>query len=274
MIHTIPSGSYSITDVESIRIASESLKAIELSVDFAMDSLSDQLFDELIAIRDAFEVSLTVHAPFRDINIASLNDAVYEGAMEDTLKSLDVAIRLGAHLLNVHPGVHGYFPSRYFSEMKRRERQVFQALCSKAEPHGIHVTVENLINTNVHFEDTWDLTGVIRLVEEVDHPLFGFCLDTGHAFQAGLDPAEAALQLLAVKAGAGRDGNALIHLHVHDNHGGPIDEHLPVGSGRIDWSALTRNLSDKNYSGIVVFENYGLDRQLEAWAKWSAFVTE
>ncbi|OLT12060.1 hypothetical protein BJF78_25190 [Pseudonocardia sp. CNS-139] len=170
------------------------------------------------------------------------------------LAALRIADRIGASVLNVHPGIHGYFPERFWPRMKAAELAVFQELSAFGEPRGIRVVAENLIRTNVHFEDTWTLDGVVRLHDDWQAGLKGLCLDTGHAHQAGLDVAAAVRRL----------GPRLKHLHLHDNHGGPIDEHLPIGDGTIAWDGVFGALEDVGFDGLAVFEFGPPERQREA----------
>ena len=54
-------------------------------------------------------IEFTVHAPFRDLNIASLNPGAYEAARADMMRAMRIAHRVGASVLNVHPGIHGWW---------------------------------------------------------------------------------------------------------------------------------------------------------------------
>jgi sugar phosphate isomerase/epimerase len=254
--------------LQSATEAADLLGAVEVSVDFALDSVTPDILRSLRRLREQGK-QLSVHAPFRDLNIASLNDVVYAAARADLLKAMDVAIEIGAGVLTVHPGIHAYFPQTRYAEMKARERDVFETLCARGEQHHVLVAVENLIDANAHFEDSWTMDAQVALVQEVNSPVLGFCLDTGHAFQAGLDLPAAVRRLASVKAGAGRGGGlALIHTHIHDNHGGPIDEHLPVGDGSINWPPVVRALQAVDYSGLLVFETRGIGPQRLALSRW------
>jgi len=46
----------------------------------------------------------TLHAPILDLNPASYNDYVHEATIKETLWSLDLADRLGARVVTIHPG--------------------------------------------------------------------------------------------------------------------------------------------------------------------------
>jgi sugar phosphate isomerase/epimerase len=272
-IEALPSGTASAVDLAAVRAAAEHLPAVELGIDFALDSVTPDLIAGLTQIKHERDIAYSVHAPYRDLNIASLNDGVFNAAKSDMLQAMDLAIAVGARVLNVHPGIHAYFPPARYADMKARERDVVEALCRKGEPHGVLVAIENLIETNAHFEDTWTLDGVIDLVERIDSAALGFCLDTGHAHQAGLDIPAAIRRLAGVQAGAGRiRPSALVHMHVHDNHGGPIDEHLPIGDGSISWSDVIVALDEAGYQGATVFENRGVERQTLALERWNSLL--
>jgi sugar phosphate isomerase/epimerase len=248
----IPAAATSIMNVELMQSSSSFIRAFELSVDFAMDDVADIPFDELAALRED-GVAFTVHAPFRDLNIASLNTGAYEAARADMMRTIQIADRVGATVLNVHPGIHSYYPERYWGQMKDAERAVYEELSDFGAPRGIRVVAENLIKTNVHFEDTWTLDGIIELHDSWRSDLKGVCLDTGHAQQAGLDVASAVRRL----------GTRIKHLHLQDNHGGPIDEHLPIGDGTIDWPGVFDALEEIGFEGYGVFEFGPAVRQAE-----------
>jgi sugar phosphate isomerase/epimerase len=248
-----PAASTSIENIDVIRTSSEFIGAFELSVDFAVTPVDDGLLESLAALRsDGIEFSL--HAPFRDLNIASLNQGAYEAARADMMRTIRIAARIGARVVNVHPGIHAYFPKESWPRMKRREMDVFEELSDFGGEHGILVVAENLIETNVHFEDTWTLDGIIALHDGWRGTGKGVNLDTGHAHQAGLTPADAARRL----------GSRVKHLHLHDNHGGPIDEHLPIGDGTIDWEPFFAAIEEIDFEGFAVFEFGPPPRQREA----------
>jgi sugar phosphate isomerase/epimerase len=248
-----PSAATSIENIDVVRSSSEFIGAFELSVDFALSSVDDAHLDALAQLHsDGSQFS--VHAPFRDLNIASLNPGAYEAARADMMRAIRVADRVGASVINVHPGIHGYFPKEFWPRMKRLEMDIYEELSDFGGEHGILVVAENLIKTNVHFEDTWTLDGIIALHDGWRGTGKGVNLDTGHAHQAGLTPADALRRL----------GTRVKHLHLHDNHGGPIDEHLPIGDGTIDWEPFFTALEEVDFQGFGVFEFRSPERQQQA----------
>lgn len=254
MLKIIPAAATAIVNLDTIRSSSSFIKVFELSVDFSMYDVGIDEFRLLNELRREAGVTYTVHAPFRDINIASMNNTVFEAARHDMMRSMEVAAQIEANLVVMHPGITGFFPAEYWPEMKRRELSVFEAMGEFGAKHGIRVTVENLPKMNVHFEDTWTLDGTIQLHDSWDSEVKGVCFDVGHAYHAGLDVAAAVRRL----------GSRIKHLHLHDNHGGMIDEHLPIGQGTIPWDSFFTALEEIGFEGYGVFEFGPADRQREA----------
>ena len=219
-----------------------------------MDPVDDAHLHKLNVLRMESDIAYTVHAPFRDINIASLNNTVFEAARIDMMRSMDVAAKIGASLVVVHPGITGFFPEQHYPEMKRRELSVIREMGDFGANHGIQVVVENLPKMNVHFEDTWTLDGIIRVHDSWESEVKGVCLDVGHAYHAGLDVVEAVHRL----------GTRIKHLHLHDNHGGLIDEHLPIAQGTIPWGSFFQALREIGFEGYAVFEFGPEERQRDA----------
>jgi sugar phosphate isomerase/epimerase len=247
-----------------------------LSLDFVVHQVTDKLIDEIRAISAKTGAVLSVHAPFNDLNIGSPNDPIREASRRETERALDVAISVGARTMNVHPAVKSFYPERFWPLIRERQRGVFAGLCDRAAKHDIVVTVENLPTMPHHLPDTADLSGQFALFDQLDHPAFGLCLDTGHAHQAGIEPAvalEMIVQHDARRVTASGHRCSLRHLHLHDNHSRGIDEHLPIGDGTIDWDRFVRTLDTMPYEGVVVLENRPMEarlRSLEAWRALAA----
>jgi sugar phosphate isomerase/epimerase len=81
------------------------------------------------------------------------------------------------------------------------------------------------------------------LIDAVDRPNVGICLDVGHAHVQGYEMAEAVRQC----------GERLIATHIQDNDG-TRDAHLAPPRGTIDWSAGIAALSEIGYDGLFNLE--------------------
>jgi sugar phosphate isomerase/epimerase len=94
------------------------------------------------------------------------------------------------------------------------------------ELKGIRVALEN------SYERDAGLTKA--LIDDVNSPALGACLDVGHCNLFSRIPAESWIQAL---------GPRIFHVHLHDNDG-TGDQHLPVGQGKIDFGPIFKSLTD------------------------------
>lgn len=86
---------------------------------------------------------------------------------------------------------------------------------------------------------------LIQLVDSYNDPKYvGICWDTGHANLARFDQVRA---LHAV-------GDRLIALHVNDNRGKKLDEHILPFSGTNKWHDILQALVDIDYKGDLTYE--------------------
>ncbi|MCP5113480.1 MAG: sugar phosphate isomerase/epimerase [bacterium] len=105
----------------------------------------------------------------------------------------------------------------------------------------------------------------VRLVEEVNHPHVGACLDVGHQSRYAELVARVAPSEKATKKGirayndinielVERLGGKLIHLHVHDIEPDTWKEHKPLIHGFVDYPRLLAKLGEIDYRGVLMFE--------------------
>lgn len=110
--------------------------------------------------------------------------------------------------------------------------------------HGIGMAIENMFNGANH-PNTWgNIDLLIRLVDELNEPDIGVCLDTGHAWITGYKPADCVRRI----------GARLRATHIAENHGQGKDEHVAPFMGTIDWAETVRALREINYGHDFSFE--------------------
>jgi sugar phosphate isomerase/epimerase len=83
----------------------------------------------------------------------------------------------------------------------------------------------------------------LRMIREIDDPLFGILLDTGHLHVNGEDLAEGVAKL----------GPLLGHVDLDDNDGS-ADAHLAPGAGTIDFASFPAALKCAGYTRYVSAE--------------------
>ncbi len=184
------------------------------------------------------------HAPFP----TTRGEEPYDTVMRERIvRAIEAASILGAENIVVHP-IHypGYF--RYREEQFRASVAFYRSLIPYCQEFGIRVCAENMWSR--------DPAKVIRegilarpeefteLLDEIDSPYIGGCLDVGHAALVGQDPADMIRRM----------GSKHIQcLHVHDVDY-KNDCHTMPFLQELDWSGITDALREIGYQGAFTFE--------------------
>ncbi|MBR6299594.1 MAG: sugar phosphate isomerase/epimerase [Clostridia bacterium] len=114
--------------------------------------------------------------------------------------------------------------------------------------HGIGMAIENMPSLGRIPSFFSDIDTLNALVDALDRPNVGACLDTGHAHVSGLSPADCVLKL----------GNRLKATHINDNSAVGRDEHVAPFMGTINWPQTVKALRDIGYENDFAFETQNL----------------
>jgi sugar phosphate isomerase/epimerase len=147
---------------------------------------------------------------------------------------VDLAERLGARTLVVHPGSLGVDDASARPDVPEIRR-----VLDRARRHGVRIALENTVDSLRAIDRALDIAE--------DDPAFGICIDVGHASlsrDAGRHPVRAYIE---------RYRGRLIHLHLHDTMG-TRDDHAVPGRGCIDWPCVCDVLREVSYDGPAVLE--------------------
>ncbi len=198
--------------------------------------LNDETLSEIKNILDTTDLVLTLHLPFSDLNLASLNNPIWKETIRQISKCLERASDF-VELAVVHPG-HLSPLGMQLPEMAWRQNiEGLRAICDFANDFGIRIGVENMVNMQFILGK---IPGeIIGMIESLERENVGLTLDIGHANTNGVID-----EFLA-------DLNKVIHVHLHDNKG-RSDEHLELGKGNINWKKVVRGLD--RYRGRIVTE--------------------
>ncbi|MDO9540415.1 MAG: sugar phosphate isomerase/epimerase family protein [Methanocalculus sp.] len=210
---------------EPLPRALEVLSEITGSVEVMDDGLHYLSSPEIL---ESYSLSYSLHAPSRGVNIASLLEPIRKASVQVTDKCFAIAAEVGASVV-IHPG---YFA--WVEERGQAEGQMLRSLheiTAAADERGVSFSVENMGNWDYFF---------LRTPAEL--PLFdgaGFTLDIGHA------------HLNACLPGFLR--HPFDHIHIHDNDG-TTDSHGAVGTGTIDFSAVTAAIGREGITPVIEVE--------------------
>ncbi len=192
-------------------------------------------------IVETTDLIITIHLPYSDLNLASVNQPIWEETVRQMKSCLDLASDF-ARLAVLHPGHFSplgmQMPDRAWSQSILGIQQV----SDHAAELDMKVAVENMVNMPAILGRRPE--EVMGIIETVDRENVGFIFDVGHANTNGN-----VLDFLKLK-------DKFIHSHVHDNHG-ERDEHLPVGNGTVPWKKVAEAF--KGYEGRIVTESRSLE---------------
>jgi sugar phosphate isomerase/epimerase len=200
---------------------------------------SDAAFiDGLSAALDARGL-LRVWAWGHPNGLASGTDA---RAAEDLARHLGIARRVGARVMRICGGGRRTRPASWV-EHKRGLVALLRPLVDEAQRHGVVMAIENHI----------DLLAdeMVELLETIDSPWLGVCLDTANNLRMFEDPVAVARKLAPWARAT----------HVKDvtaQRGDPKTfafwPSVPLGQGLIDLPAILGLLYDARFDGLLALE--------------------
>ncbi len=176
---------------------------------------------------------MSVHAPFSDVNLAAFDRRTWRYSVDVFCEVIRISGELGIGPVTLHPGVIGPIQRYDRERVLRLTREGLEAIIAEAGDCSVPLALENMPLMKGTICQTAEELG--RVLEGLD---IGICFDIGHA-----NIANQINELLELAPG-------FVNMHVHDNIGGPSDQHLALGKGNIDFSVL-RGIS---YSGNHVIE--------------------
>jgi sugar phosphate isomerase/epimerase len=196
---------------------------------------------EALQISQTTDLAITIHLPYSDLNLASMNQPIWEETVRQMKSCLALASDF-ARLAVVHPGHLSPLGMQMPDAAWSQSVLGIQQICDYASDLDMKIAVENMVNMPAILgRRPEEIQGIL---ETVDRENVGFIFDVGHANTNG--NVENFLKL--------RD--KIIHIHMHDNHG-ERDEHLPVGNGTVPWKKVVSVLMD--YKGRIVTESRSLE---------------
>lgn len=205
------------------------------------DSLAAVSHAEIEELKSLFTQNAmlsTVHAPFWDLSLGSVDRGVRNLSVKRIVTALNIAKSLNSKNVVFHGG---YTETSYLSSPKTDwNNRLFASLAEildYAGSFGVKVSLENV------YEQAPDI--FIEACENFKKQDLGLCFDCGHFNVFAKTPLEEWLKAAAPYLRA---------IHVHSNHG-TADEHLAVDSGNIDFEKIFRILSEKKAAPLITIEN-------------------
>lgn len=234
--------------------------------------VADEIAEFQAVLAGAGVTSLAIHASYL-INLAGADPAYRDRSIAMLAAELRVAALLGAGLVNVHTGSHG--GDGIEPGIQRLVSAIGDVLAAEGDAApGSRPTIvlENSVGggfglgTNLaelgSIADALDRAGVTR-------GRVGFCLDTAHAWGAGIDLADARVVdglIDGFDARIGIDRLRLVHLNdTTSERGSRTDRHQHLGAGRIGEAGLGHILRHPALAATTfILETPGMDEGFDA----------
>lgn len=245
------------------------LEGIALARDYGYTGV-ELWYEDLLSMSDrtlasTTELGLTyyLHAASRDINFLSVNPRIASVSLGEVLRSVDIAERLAAQAVVVHPARMASTkdsPEEYWDTLV----SALGCLVQHAQSKGVHLAVENMElrpkELLVFPED------MLRLIGAFPDGELGICLDLAHA--ATINAVERFLEPEL--------WNRTTHIHLSNSADGRT--HVPLWQGHCHASPRFQQ-AFRSFTGPVVIEGYdhACDvtsllhhnrEQLKVWGLW------
>lgn len=186
------------------------------------------------AIASSTNLEITVHAPFSDLNIASLNQLIWEVSVKEISSCIKQASNFASTVV-IHPGILSPLGAQLPDKAWEHNIAALKIFGKHAREYGVKVVLENMPNIERILGQR--LEELLGLIENSDQNI-GIALDVGHAYLT--KTLESYLNNL----------EKIAHVHLHDNLG-KKDDHLPIGTGRIKWREVLPKLNEINAKFVI-----------------------
>ena len=189
-----------------------------------------------VNVLESYNLKYSIHAPFMDVNIASVQDKSRLNSIKQIKDSIDFANEINAEAVVVHPGLAPFLANKYFLDtVYKYSNESIEEIGKYSENQGVLTTIENMPTFDgMIYQNLKDLD---ELLVSLD---MSMTLDIGHANHAGYSPE--AMYFDSIK-----------HIHAHDNFGDD-DAHLALGEGSIELNTIINTLEKNNFDGIYIIE--------------------
>lgn len=224
--------------VEGIQTAAQlGFDSIEIWVSHFQKE-TDLTTDRLAKLLKEAGLACTIHAPIRDINIASVNEGIRRESTAQQIEAVRLCAALGGELVVVHPG---QLSSKRNDANEQWEYQAdsYRQILEEAKAHGVTVTVENM-----EWEKENELVRTAKDIQRLQGMVGDFHLPVT------LDLTHVADTTRVIEA-IDTLGDDIIHVHVSDFG---EKRHIPLGDGILDFKPIFQRLKEKGFNGILSFE--------------------
>ena len=199
----------------------------------------------LAMMMENYDMTFSLHAPFCDINIASLNERIRESSVMEIINMVEYAANMNMRTVTFHPGLYSMAVPDMQERSVMNAKRSLRMLDRISEEYGVTMALENMPSMPFMLGHTAEEMSF--LIDGTNLPI---CFDVGHANTGGeIDKIIDAL------------GDRIVNVHIHDNDG-TADKHMTIGDGNIDFEACIKKLG--RYMGNYIIESRSLESAVES----------
>ncbi|MBS3825171.1 sugar phosphate isomerase/epimerase [Candidatus Bipolaricaulota bacterium] len=202
--------------------------------------------ETLLEQKERYDLKFSVHVPFLYDDLAHPHPEIRKVNLSEAQKAIELANRLGASWVVVHPGhlfLEDSLPPVDALEPLQETREFYLENASSSiteladylPRQDIELRIENLPSLGKNKKE------IRQLIPNNSRTLF--LMDLGHA-----NIPETTSNLLTLEPD---------HFHLHDN-GGKEDRHMKLGAGNIDFSKIFKTISTYGDKKVIILELYRL----------------
>lgn len=220
---------------------SEAFHKINIELYISSNDLDNASTDEFRKWGRIFKdkkIGLSIHAPFSDLSPGGMDSKVRQASLERLIQLLDVAKILSPEVIVVHPGFDHWRNQYNLNQWLSNSCSFWEEILKYTENSNYRFALENV------FEQAPDT--LLKLIENIGSPRFGFCFDTGHFNLFSKSPLEEWFKQL---------GPYFFETHLHDNKG-EEDSHFPIGEGTFPFLLFFQLLSNIKNQPVLTFETH------------------
>ncbi len=207
--------------------------------------LQPRLAEIQSALDDAGLGLPVVHLP-TFVWLADVYPSIREASVNEVFKALDVSAAMGVKKAVLHPGYLTGLMTMIPDRGKKYAEESLERILERAAGLGITICLENMFQRMGHMYRPEEFSDIFQR-----YPDLMMTLDLGHANVRAPRGQVTAF----IKAAQGR----IAHLHIGDNNGRE-DEHLPLGTGRLDVAGALAALKATGYDQTMTLEIFSPDR--------------
>jgi sugar phosphate isomerase/epimerase len=230
-------------------VAASGFDYLELCLD-PPNGLPEKLLPELAEVKSVLSgegLGLpVVHLP-TFVFLADIYPSIREASVTEVFKALDLAAEIGAAKAVLHPGYLTGILSFAPDMGKEYAAESLNKILNKATGLGITICLENMFPRAGHMYHPEEFKTVLH-----QNPGLMMTLDLGHSnIRSPKDQTAVFIEMAKGRIG---------HVHIGDNNG-QEDEHLPVGTGRVNVAFGLRAIKASGYDQTITLEVFSPDRE-------------